>query len=81
MFGRRRTVDPGIPEHVTRRVAKLSTEDLVMWADQAIYTSGRYLTLHLKDRTTPEYLNEATTGAQVLLAIVTEIRRRETPPA
>jgi hypothetical protein len=76
MFGRPKTVDPGIPAHIVRRVEKMSRDDLVMWADQAIYTSGRYMTAYLKNPS-PENLDEATTGAQVLLAIVNEMRRRD----
>jgi hypothetical protein len=51
-----------------------------MWSDQAIYSAGRNLSAYLKD-SNPDQLAEATTGAQVLLAIVTEIRRRESPPS
>lgn len=76
MFGRApKCADAGIPEHIIRRVQKMSDADLVLWSDQAIYTSGRYLSLFGRDPNT-EYLSEARTGAQVLLAIVVEITRR-----
>ena len=64
-----------IPDHITRRVQSLSLPDLVMWSDQAIMTSGRYLTLWQRTQD-PENLAEAVIGAQVLLAIVDEITRR-----
>lgn len=63
---------------VVARVQKLVRSDLIAWADQAIYTVGRNLTAY--ERTgSPENLQEAYTGAQVLLAIVREVERRDTP--
>ena len=75
MFSKKR-VDAGIPEKIVSRVSKLPTSDLVDWSDQAIYTVGRCLTQFQRDRE-PQYLQEAQTGAQVLLAITDEMLRRE----
>lgn len=75
MWGKRKDIPTGIPEHIVRRVGMLPTGDLVEWADQAIYTTGRYLTLHQRTRDLAD-LDEALTGAQVLLAITEEMRRR-----
>lgn len=78
MFGRRAApvVEPGvIPDNITRRVKVLPTADLVEWGDQAIYTTGRYLTLWQR-RQEPSDLEEARVGAQVLMAIVDEITVR-----
>lgn len=72
---RTKTVDAGIPEKVVKRARMLSNEDLVTWADQAIYSTGRYLTAHLREATS-ENIDEARTGAQVLLAITDEMKRR-----
>jgi hypothetical protein len=56
-------------------VEKMAQADLIAWADQAIYSTGRSLTAY--QRTDDDsYLNEAHTGAQVLLAIVNEVARR-----
>lgn len=60
---------------VAKRIARLPEADLVAWGDQAIYTTGRYLTAYQRERL-PEYLDEARNGAEVLLAVVEEIRRR-----
>jgi len=64
-----------IPDHIVRRVQSLGMEDLILWADQALSTSGRYLTMWQRTRD-PENLEEAATGAQVLMAIIDEISRR-----
>lgn len=72
---RRNTVAAEIPDKILQRVKKLPSEDLVTWADQAIYTTGRYLTAHLRDAS-PENIDEAITGAQVLLAITGELKGR-----
>ena len=61
---------------IAKRLARLPEADLVASADQAIYTTGRYLTAYQRERL-PEYLDEARTGAEALLAVVDEIRRRQ----
>lgn len=75
MFSKKH-VESGIPEKIVTRVRKLPTSDLVDWADQAIYTTGRCLTTYQRERN-PQFLQEAQTGAQVLLAITEEMLRRE----
>lgn len=75
MFSKKR-VETGIPKKIITRVRKLPTSDLVDWADQAIYTTGRCLTQFQRDRDL-QFLYEAQTGAQVLLAITEEMTRRE----
>lgn len=71
----RKAVPYEIPPKIVERVSKLPTPDLVSWADQALYTTGRNMTASLRDGGT-EALDEALTGAQVLLAIAEELRRR-----
>lgn len=70
-----KSVDPGIPEHIIRRVQMLAMPDLVMWSDQALSTTGRYLSMYNRSPS-PDLIAEARIGAQVLLAIVEEIDRR-----
>ena len=72
---RNKTVDAGIPVKIVERVSKMSRDDLVAWSDQAIYTTGRYLTQYGRDGL-EENLSEAHTGAQVLLAVTEELRKR-----
>lgn len=61
---------------IDRRVQKMARSDLMAWADQAIYSTGRSLTAFDREGD-PAFLEEALTGADVLQAIVREIRRRE----
>lgn len=77
MWGKKSTAAeaPSVPGHITRRVSALATADLTAWADQAIYTTGRYLTLYGRTGDARD-LEEALTGAQVLHAIVAEIKQR-----
>lgn len=67
---------PGGDSKIAKRLARLPESDLVAWADQSIYSTGRYLTAYQRDRA-PEYLDEARLGAQTLLEVVEEIRRRQ----
>lgn len=76
MFRRNKRLPTGISEKITRRVGMLPSSDLVDWADQAIYSTGRSLTSYLKDRS-KDTLAEAHVGAEVILAIVEEIQRRD----
>lgn len=75
MWPKRKDVPSGIPQKIIDRVAMLHTPDLVQWADQAIYTTGRSLTSHIREPSA-DLLAEALTGARVLLAITEEIARR-----
>jgi hypothetical protein len=75
MWGKPKSEPIGIPAHITRRVSALPTPDLTDWADQAIYTTGRYLTQYQRSREQSD-LDEAETGAQVLMAVIAELRKR-----
>lgn len=63
-------------QKIERRLRRMDRADLVAWADQAIYTTGRSLSAYGREAD-PDFLEEAATGAAVLQAIVREIRRRE----
>lgn len=78
MFRRTKRAPAGISEKVLKRVGMLASADLIDWADQAISTTGRSLTAYQRDRS-PDMLYEAHMGAEVLLAIVEEIQRRDQP--
>ena len=71
MWGKRKEA----PSRLQKRISRLPEADLIAWGDQAIYSTGRYLTAYQRERL-PEYLDEAQTGAEALLAVVEEIRRR-----
>lgn len=74
MWRRRREPDTKI----SKRLSRLPEPDLIAWGDQAIYSTGRYLTAYQRERL-PEYLDEAQAGAEALLAVVEEVRRRQAP--
>lgn len=76
MFRRSKRLPTGVSEKVTKRVGMLTSADLVDWADQAISTTGRCLTAYQRDRS-PDMLAEAHMGAEVVIAIVEEIQRRD----
>lgn len=76
MFGHKKTPAPSvIPAHIRTRVARIETHELIDWADQALYTAGRYIGLHRRDHR-PESLEDAVEAARVLLAIMDEMTAR-----
>lgn len=70
---RKRASEP--QSKIAKRLSRLPEADLIAWGDQAIYSTGRYLTAYQRERL-PEYLDEARSGAEALLAVVEEIRQR-----
>ena len=58
-----------------KRVSKIGTSDLIMWAENALYVIGKEITHHQRDKN--EYsLDEALLGAEALTAIIKELQRR-----
>lgn len=57
------------------RVSKLSTPDLVKWADQALFGIGRNLTDWGRDPVY-HYIDEAQLGANALLVVMNELCSR-----
>jgi hypothetical protein len=64
-------------EKVSKRVSKIPTADLEMWADQALFELGRCLSLYSKGRD-KTVLQEAVNGAEALHAVVDELHHRLT---
>ena len=62
-------------EKVAKRVAKIPTGELELWAEQSIYELGRCLSGYQKSRDV-FYLNEAQKGAEALHAVVEELHSR-----
>ena len=54
---------------------KIGTTDLVLWSENALYAIGKNLTRWEKDQA-PELLEEAHMGAEALLAITHELKKR-----
>lgn len=63
------------PSKITKRVASISTPDLIMWAENALFVIGKNLTHHQRDRS-QDALHEAQMGAEALLAITLELQKR-----
>lgn len=63
------------PTKIQKRVANISTPDLVMWAENALYVIGKEITHHQRDKSL-ESLYEARMGAEALLAITDELLKR-----
>jgi len=58
-----------------KRVASIPTHELIGWAENALFEIGKGLTRSLHDRN-PDVLAELEMGAEALLAITKEIRKR-----
>lgn len=76
MWGRSRSTPVEIPDHVRRRVDSLPTGDLTEWADQAVYTAGRYVNSFGRTGNEAD-LQEALLGAQVLMAVIDRMSRQQ----
>ena len=63
------------PSKIQQRVASISTPDLVMWAENALFVIGKNLTHHQRDKS-KDALKEAQMGAEALLAITLELQKR-----
>lgn len=64
-------------EKVAKRIAKIPTGELAMWADQSLFEISRCLSSYERTRELV-YLNEALTGAEAVHAVVDELHRRMT---
>ena len=56
-------------------MATIGTSDLIMWAENALYVIGKEVTHHQRDKNL-DSLYEAELGAEALLAIVRELKKR-----
>lgn len=67
---------PQQPTKLQKRVSKIGTSDLVIWAENALFVIGKNLT-HWSREHDGALLEEAHMGAEALFAITTELKRRE----
>lgn len=58
-----------------KRVEKIGTTDLVLWAENALFAIGKNLT-HWSREHDAALLEEAHLGAEALLAITAELKKR-----
>lgn len=64
-----------LPEKIQKRVANISTPDLVTWVEASLFEIGRTITHHQRDRNV-DALDEMELASQALLAIVQELKKR-----
>lgn len=62
-------------EKLSKRVSRIPTGELEMWADQSLYELGRCLSAYSKSRDN-YILQEALNGAEALHAVVDELNNR-----
>lgn len=62
-------------EKLAKRIARIPTGELEMWADQSLYELGRCLSGYTKSRD-KYYLEEGLTGAEALHAVINELHTR-----
>lgn len=74
IFGKKQA-GPQLPGKLIKRVEKIGTTELVLWSENALFTIGKNLTHWERDRR-PELLEEAHMGAEALLAITNELKKR-----
>jgi hypothetical protein len=74
IFGKKQD-GPQLPSKLTKRVANISTPELVMWVENSLFVIGKNIT-HWERERSPELLEEAHMGAEALYAITTELKNR-----
>ena len=67
--------DKPFPEKILKRIEKIPTADLPMWAEQALFELGRCLSSYEKARDAA-HLTDALAGVEAAHAIVNEMHRR-----
>jgi hypothetical protein len=60
---------------IEKRVEKIATSDLTLWADQSLFSLGREISQWQRNHDL-FHLTEAESSAEALLAVVREIKRR-----
>jgi len=60
---------------IQKRISKIATPDLIMWAENALYVIGKELTQWSRNRE-DSLLEEASLGAEALYEITLELKRR-----
>ena len=63
------------PSKLEKRVASIPTHDLIGWAENALFEIGKGLTHSIRDNN-EDALAEMEMGAEALLAITKELRKR-----
>lgn len=76
MISRKKQDGPQLPTKLMKRVEKISTPELITWSENSLFQIGKYLTHYLAENNS-DMLEEAHMGAEALLAITHELKKRE----
>jgi hypothetical protein len=76
-FKKKKYWNKPFPEKIAKRVARIPTMELTVWADQTLYEMGRLLGIYERVRT-PEAVKELVTSAEALHAVIEELNKRTT---
>lgn len=74
-FKKKTKWDKPFSEKIARRVSRIPTGELSVWADQTIYEVGRLLSQYERSRSI-ENMTELAEGAEALHAVVHELNKR-----
>lgn len=74
-FWERKPLEKPFPEKLARRVSKLSTADLLLWAEQSLSETNRNFSL-LQSSGNDQYISDLLMGAEALNALISEYKRR-----
>lgn len=77
MFKKKEVWTKPFSERIAKRVKKIPTGELTMWADQAMLDLGRCISQYDRTRE-PAILAEALTGAEAIHAVIDELNTRMT---
>jgi len=72
---KKKTWNKTFPEKIAKRVARIPTPDLTVWAEQTLYELGRLLSIYDRART-PEAIKELVTSTEALHAVIEELNKR-----
>lgn len=64
-------------EKISKRVSKIPTGELTVWADQSLYEMGRLISSYERTRERV-YLDELVQGAEAFHAVIHELNKRMT---
>jgi hypothetical protein len=65
-----------LPTSLTKRVEKIGTSELILWSENSLFVIGKNLTGWARSQDA-FLLEEAHLGAEALLAITAELKKRE----
>jgi len=74
-FFKKKVWDKPFSEKVARRVRRIPTNDLMVWADQTVYEIGKLISIYERHRTEVA-LKELLDATEALHAVVNELNTR-----